>query len=110
RGHVGAGRVRRRRHRGDRCGGGPAQEAALMTAARGVDGQPGFTKPPMLGVRISVWRTVAIALVSAAWIVAAWGRLHPAAVAVPPVVVVLIAFTTIYHVSLTRWVLRWWSW
>jgi type VII secretion protein EccE len=81
-----------------------------MTAARGVEGQPGFTKPPMLGVRISVWRTVLIALLAAAWVVAAWGRLHPAAVAAPPVVLVVIAFTTIYHVSLTRWVLRWWSW
>lgn len=70
----------------------------------------GFTKPPMFGLHWSPWRAVIVILASAVWISATAGRLHPAWVALPVVLAVLIAFTTIYHVTLTRWVQRWWSW
>ncbi|UQX13423.1 type VII secretion protein EccE [Candidatus Mycobacterium methanotrophicum] len=73
-------------------------------------GGGGFTKPPMVGMRVTLARTVVITLTLMAWVVATRGRLHPAAVAAVPVVVLLVAFVTIYHVALTHWVATWWSW
>lgn len=70
----------------------------------------GFTKPPMLGVHATPWRLAGVAIFTGAWIAATWGRLHPALVAIPPLIVAAIVLTTIYHVSLTRWVSRWVSW
>lgn len=71
---------------------------------------PGFTKPPILGVRVTVPRSVLSALVGLAWISATLGRLHPVAVAALPVVMVIVAFTTIYHVPTTDWVMTGWAW
>lgn len=68
------------------------------------------TKPPMFGVHFSTWRTVLAGLVVVAWITASWGRLHPVLIAIPPIAVVIVAFGTIYHVALTRWLRLWWSW
>jgi type VII secretion protein EccE len=68
------------------------------------------TKPPMLGVHFSTWRTVVAAVVVVAWVTASWGRLNPVLVAIPPIAVVIIAFGTIYHVALTRWIRLWWGW
>lgn len=70
----------------------------------------GFTKPPMLGVRVTVTRTVLIILAGMAWVMATGGRLHPAVVAVVPIVVMLLVFVTIYHVALTHWMSTWWAW
>lgn len=70
----------------------------------------GFTKPPMLGVRVTVTRTVLIILAGMAWVMATGGRLHPAAVAAVPIVLMLIVFITIYHVALTHWMSTWWAW
>jgi type VII secretion protein EccE len=67
-------------------------------------------KPPMLGVHFSTWRTVVSAVVVVAWVTASWGRLNPVLVAIPPVAVVIVAFGTIYHVALTRWMRLWWGW
>jgi type VII secretion protein EccE len=81
-----------------------------MSPARSQGSAPGFTKPPMLGVHVSQWRAVVVVVVCAAWITASWGRLHPVLVALAPLAVMVVALATIYHVSLTRWVQRWWSW
>lgn len=70
----------------------------------------GFTKPPMLGVRVTVTRTVLTILAGMAWVMATAGRLHPAAVAAVPIVLMLIVFITIYHVALTHWMSTWWAW
>ncbi|HXZ71843.1 MAG TPA: type VII secretion protein EccE, partial [Streptosporangiaceae bacterium] len=64
----------------------------------------------MLGVHISAWRVVVAAVLSAGSMVATWARTHPVLVVVAPIAVIAIVFTTIYHVTLTRWVLRWLSW
>ncbi|SPX88397.1 type VII secretion protein EccE [Mycobacterium xenopi] len=81
-----------------------------MTAPRSAGARAGFTKPPMLGVHISAWRIAVAAVLCASWIAASWGRLHPVLVAAVPLLVIAIVFTTIYHVTLTRWVLRWLAW
>lgn len=70
----------------------------------------GFTKPPMLGVRVTVTRTVLTILAGMAWVMSTGGRLHPAAVAAVPIVLTLIVFITIYHVALTHWMSTWWAW
>ena len=70
----------------------------------------GFTKPPMFGVHITAWRLAGVALFTAAWLAAGWDRIHPVLLAIPPLIVAVIVFTTIYHVSLTRWVSRWVTW
>lgn len=70
----------------------------------------GFTKPPMLGVHVTPWRLAGVAVFTGAWVAATWGRLHPVLVAIPPILAAAIILTTIYHVSLTRWASRWWSW
>lgn len=70
----------------------------------------GFTKPPMLGVRVTLTRTVLIILIGMAWVMATGGRLHPAAVVAVPVVLMLLVFITIYHVALTHWMSTWWAW
>jgi type VII secretion protein EccE len=79
-----------------------------MSANQRLGAEP--AKPPMLGLHFSTWRTVLAAVIVAAWVAASWGRLHPLLVAVPPIAVVIIAFGTIYHVALTRWVRLWWRW
>jgi type VII secretion protein EccE len=68
------------------------------------------TKPPTLGVHFSTWRTVVAAAIVIAWVTASWGRLNPVLVAIPPIAVVIIAFGTIHHVALTRWMRLWWGW
>lgn len=78
--------------------------------SRAANTAPGFTKPPILGVRVTVPRSVLSALVGLAWISATLGRLHPVAVAALPVVMVIVAFTTIYHVPTTHWVMTGWAW
>ena len=70
----------------------------------------GFTKPPMLGLHVTPWRLAGVAVFTGAWIAATWGRLHPVLVAIPPILVAAIVLTTIYHVTLTRWVARWLHW
>lgn len=70
----------------------------------------GFTKPPMLGMRVTPWRLAGIAVFIGAWIAATGGRLHLALVALAPILVAAIVLTTIYHVSLTRWASRWLMW
>ncbi|EUA24925.1 hypothetical protein I553_3809 [Mycobacterium xenopi 4042] len=80
-----------------------------MTAPRSA--APGWLhQAPMLGVHISAWRIAVAAVLCASWIAASWGRLHPVLVAAVPLLVIAIVFTTIYHVTLTRWVLRWLAW
>lgn len=78
--------------------------------SRAANTAPGFTKPPILGVRVTVPRSVLSALVGLAWISATLGRLHPVAVAALPGVMVSVAFTTIYHVPTTHWVMTGWAW
>ncbi len=70
----------------------------------------GFTKPPLFGAHVTAWRLAGVALFTGAWLAASWGRVHPALYPVPPLIVAAIVFTTIYHVSLTRWVSRWVTW
>lgn len=70
----------------------------------------GFTKPPILGVSFTVARIVVVTIVSITWGSVAAGRLNPILVALPALMVSAMAFTTIYHVSVTRWALRWWTW
>lgn len=70
----------------------------------------GFTKPPVWGMRWTLWRTITVLVVSVGWVAATVGRLHPVWVALPVVVLALLAFSTVYHVTLTRWVERRWSW
>ena len=70
----------------------------------------GFTKPPMLGVRVTVTRTVLSILAGMAWVMATGGWLHPAAVAAVPIVLMLVVFITVYQVALTHWMSTWWAW
>ena len=70
----------------------------------------GFTKPPVWGMRWTLWRSITVLVVSVGWVAATVGRLHPVWVAIPVVVLALLAFSTVYHVTLTRWVERRWSW
>lgn len=81
-----------------------------MSRATSSSSTQGFTKPPMFGVRVTVTRTVLTILAGMAWGMATGGRLHPAAVAALPIVLVLIVFVTIYHVALTHWISTWWEW
>ena len=73
-------------------------------------GATGFTKPPILGVGVTVARAVLVILTVLAWVTAVRDRLHPAVVAAVPIVAAVAAFITIYHVALTHWLLRWWAW
>lgn len=82
----------------------------MTSATQQRSGARGFTKPPMLGVHFTVARVVIVTIASLGWISMAGGRLHPVLVGLPVVVVMVIAFATIYHVTVTRWVLRWWVW
>jgi type VII secretion protein EccE len=68
------------------------------------------TKSSMFGVHFSTWRTVLATVAVVAWVTASWGRLHPLLIAVLPIAVVIIAFGTVYHVALTRWIRLWLSW
>ena len=82
----------------------------MTNATHERSGARGFTKPPMLGVHFTVPRVVIVTIASLGWISIAAGRLHPVLVGLPVVVVMVVAFATIYHVTVTRWVLRWWVW
>ncbi|MBS1691264.1 MAG: type VII secretion protein EccE [Actinobacteria bacterium] len=64
----------------------------------------------MFGVRVTVPRTVLVIIAGLAWVMATLGRLHPAAVAAVPIVLMLVVFITIYHVALTHWMSTWWTW
>lgn len=70
----------------------------------------GFTKPPMWGLRWTLWRAISVLVVSVGWITATAGRLHPVWVGLPVLALALLAFSTIYHVTVSRWVARWWLW
>lgn len=82
----------------------------MTSATHQRSGARGFTKPPMLGVHVTVARVVIVTIASLGWISMTGARLHPVLVGLPVVVVMVIAFATIYHVTVTRWVLRWWVW
>lgn len=82
----------------------------MTNATQQRSGARGFTKPPMLGVHFTVARVVIVTIASLGWVSMAGGRLHPIVVGLPVAVVMVIAFATIYHVTVTRWVLRWWVW
>lgn len=81
-----------------------------MNRSRASNTAQGFTKPPMLRVRVSVPRSVLIVLAAMVWASTTAGRLHPTLVAGVPVVVAIVAFTTIYHVAMTHWVVTGWAW
>ncbi len=70
----------------------------------------GFTKPPVWGLRWTLWRAISVTVVSVGWITATAGRLHPVWVGLPVLVLALVAFSTIYHVTVSRWVTLWWQW
>jgi type VII secretion protein EccE len=70
----------------------------------------GFTRPATLGVVVSAWRLAVVAVFALGWVTITWGRLHPAAVVIPPILVAVLVLTTVYRVALTRWAGRWLHW
>lgn len=70
----------------------------------------GFTKPPIFGTIVTVARAVVFILATMVWTTVTVGRLHPAVVAAVPLLIVAVAFVTIYRVATTHWLYRWLAW
>jgi type VII secretion protein EccE len=75
-----------------------------------VSAPAGFTRPATLGVVVTAWRLVVVGVFTLGWVTVTWGRLHPAAVVIPPILVAVLVLATVYRVALTRWAGRWMHW
>ncbi len=70
----------------------------------------GFTRPETFGIHITAPRLAGLAVFTGVWAAATWGRLHPVAVAIPPLLAAVAVLATVYRVAATRWAGRWMHW